>query len=188
MWSWARDQSGESEHPSQFERAERSELENRFDQMSDPTVVQTQKFNEFLLHPQASQIRALLKSAIGAAGLLEVDRGIYWGVTVCPDKDAIARLNVSNRVLLNVLRDQSVEVFLLDEKMRFTRSLRNQTLYEGFTSLKGSAMLVFASYEVATEAFKNRAIQRYFRNHSRADWRRLPNSKWHNPLTNSLLL
>ena len=156
--------------------------------MSEPTAVQNQKFNEFLRNPHASQIRALLKTAIDAAGLLESDRGIYWGVTVCPDKIAVARLNVSNRVLLNVQRDQSVEVFLLDETLRFNRLPRKLELYEGFPSLTGSAMLVFANYEDATTALTNRAIQRYLRNHSLAEWRKLPNSKWHNPLANSLLL
>ncbi len=156
--------------------------------MSEPSSVQSEKFNEFLRNPHASQIRALLKTAIGAAGLLESDRGIYWGVTVCPDKIAVARLNVSNRVLLDVQRNQSVEVFLLDVTMRFNRLPRSLKLYEGFPSLKGSAMLVVTDYEKATATLNNRAIQKYFQNHSLADWRRLPNSKWHNPLANSLLL
>lgn len=156
--------------------------------MSEPSPVQTKKFNEFLQSSSAGQVHALLRVAISAANLRSEDLGVYWGITVCPDKDSLARLNVSNRVLLDVRRTGSVDIFLLDRTMRFNRLPMSLKLYEGFDSLPGSAILEASSYEEATTALGNRAVQKYFRQHSLAEWRKLPNPKWHNPLANSLLL
>jgi hypothetical protein len=145
------------------------------------------KFEKFLSDPRSPQVTKLLKVAVAAAELNKEDLGIYWGVTVCPDKDAFARINVSNRILFSIDMDCQVIVLVLEHELGMGRLPKKMRWSSGFPTVEDSQAVVFENLSEAEKAFGMKAFNKAFIAHSKTQWRKLPNSKWHNPLTNSFL-
>jgi len=149
---------------------------------------QRAKFEKFLSDPRSPEVTKLLKIAVAAADLKIEDLGIYWGVTVCPEKDIFARINVSNRILFDIHMDCLVVVLVLTHEFGKGRLPKWLQLSSGFPKIDGSRTAIFKNLSAAKKAFGMKAFNQAFIAHSKTQWRKLPNSKWHNPLTNSFLI
>jgi hypothetical protein len=160
------------------------------------SAAQKQKFAKFGKLGDADQIIAVLKGLVVAGGLTRASRGRQWGVTVCPDKYALMRLNAGNRCHADVvdlngywhLRLYVIAPLLngtLDPKFKVTAGTRAAI---GFREVPNSLELRIPLQE-ATETVANAAhVADAFREHinygSRKD---LPNAAWHNSLVDQLL-
>ncbi len=159
------------------------------------TAPQQKKFDQFLSLPESAAYIELLKRAIEAAELTIETCGVNWGVTVCPDKDTIFRINRGNIALLDLCKgvfDQSdAELFIkaavIDSKLGF-RTPRGIDLYPGFTNRNEESLFAIGTWEKwGTRFFDDKKVARAFKAHSDDSVRNLPNPNWHNPLVSSLL-
>lgn len=149
---------------------------------------QRAKFEKFLGDPRSPEVTKLLKIAVAAAELKIEDLGVYWGVTVCPEKDIFARINVSNRMLFDIDVDCQVVVLVLTHEFGKGRLPKRLQLRSGFPKIEGSRTVIFKNLSKAKKAFGMKAFNQAFIAHSKTKWRKLPDPKWHNPLTNSFLI
>ncbi len=163
------------------------------------TDIQQKKFDEF----QESQLRheaiEFVKAAIAAAGLAESERGVTWGVTVCPDKETIIRLNVGNIAQLSVRQGRVAKKDSLGSRERITVAVRKQAL--GWLGIPGSLSdqagfvdwvddsIILRGYfdQWASRFFKKKRLAVAFADHARAAHKRMPDVNWHNPLVDALI-
>lgn len=156
---------------------------------------QQTKFDKFQRHPLREASLQFVKKAVGVAGLIsEQSLGSDWGVTVCPDSDAVIRVNRGNYALLDVRhvrRDGKVATFFVAAVVgtkRLERALPSSLrLREGFQKHVDDSMVVLGSLEEwAGRFFEIPEIAVGFRAHAHTGRTRLPNAAWHNPLTDHL--
>lgn len=160
------------------------------------SAAQQQKFTKFGKLAEADRIVDVLKGLVAAGGLTRASRGTQWGVTVCPDKYALMRLNAGNRCHADVvdlrgywhLRLYVVAPLLngsLDPKFKVTPGTRAAI---GFKEVPDSLELRIPLGE-ATGAVANAPhVAKAFKGHINFGTRKeLPNAAWHNPLMDRLL-
>jgi hypothetical protein len=159
------------------------------------TAPQQKKFDQFLSLPESAAYVELLKRAIHAAELTSETCGVNWGVTVCPDKDTILRINRGNIALLDLCKGLFepsdpklfIRAAVIDSKLGFTTP-RGIDLYPGFTNRNKESLFAIGTWDKwGTKFFDEKKIARAFKAHSEDSERNLPNPNWHNPLVNSLL-
>lgn len=159
------------------------------------TPPQQKKFDQFLSLAESAAYIELLKRAIQAAELTIETCGVNWGVTVCPDKDTIFRINRGNIALLDLCKgflDPSdpgllIKAAVIDSELGVLTP-RGIDLYQGFTNRLKESLLAVGRWEKwGTTFFDNKKIVRAFKAHSDASVRNLPNPNWHNPLVTTLL-
>jgi hypothetical protein len=111
-------------------------------------------------------------------------------VTVAVAKDSLLRLNVGNRVLMDVRprRDASavIELMIVGEVEIPEELKRGVVLREGFEAVEGSAMIAFP-IENAPEVLELVGLFDAVRAHADASGRNLPQENWHNPMSELLL-
>jgi hypothetical protein len=160
------------------------------------TVPQQKKFDQFLGLPESANYVELLKRAIKAAELTSNSLGVDWGVTVCPDKNTIFRINRGNIALLDLGSgfveppDSTIliKAAVIDSELGVLTP-RGITLYPGFTNRHKESLFAVGRWEKwETKFFDEKKIARAFKAHSDASVRNLPNSNWHNPLVDGLIL
>lgn len=160
------------------------------------SAAQQQKFTKFGKLDDADRIVSVLRGLVAAGGLTRATRGVQWGVTVCPDKYALMRLNAGNRCHADVvdlrgswhLRLYVVAPLLngtLDPRFKVTPGTRAAI---GFKEVPNSLELRIP-LEEATGTVANAAhVAKAFREHLNFGARKnLPNAAWHNPLMDRLL-
>lgn len=159
------------------------------------TAPQQKKFDQFLSLPESAAYVELLKRAIQAAELTRETCGVNWGVTVCPDKDTIFRINRGNIALLDLCKGlfepSDLELFIkaavIDSKLGIMTP-RGVDFYPGFTNRIKESLFAIGTWEKwGTKFFDEKKIARAFKAHSDASVRNLPNPNWHNPLVEELI-
>ena len=156
------------------------------------------KFESFQVHPLRDRALRLMRDAINAAGLSLSTLGQDWGVTVCPDKKTVFRINRGNYALLDLRllppdddpddrEELCVVVAVLDTELG--RKIPKGTLdYEGFTKHVKDSLILIAPFDGAGERIlEDKKTRRAFAGHAAANVRKLPNPNWHNPAVNQLL-
>jgi len=163
------------------------------------TDTQQKKFAKF----QEAQLREeaieFVKAAIAAAKLAESERGVTWGVTVCPDNETIIRLNVGNIAQLSVLHGWVTKNDPSGNRGRISVAVRKRSL--GWLGIPGSLgdqvgfvdwvddSIVLTGYldQWASRFFKKKRLAAAFADHAREARKRMPDSNWHNPMVDQLL-
>jgi hypothetical protein len=160
------------------------------------SAAQQQKFTKFSRLDDAEHIVDILKGLVDAAGLDRSSRGRQWGVTVCPDKYALMRLNAGNRCHADIVDLNGIwtlRIFVvaplinggLDPRFKITPGTRAAL---GFPEVPDSLELRIPLTEASNAVAREDHVKRAFREHVNSGARRdLPNASWHNPLMDGLL-
>ena len=152
------------------------------------TQVQIDKYEKFLSDPRSPKVIKFLRAAVAAAELKDEDRGVCWGVTVYPEKAYIARLNVANRIVLQIDTGGRVSIYYIEQELGRRYFPKFWVRYDGFKKISGSKEAYFFRISHAKRALKNKQFRRAYEAHAKTQWRTLPDTNWHNPLTNSFLI
>jgi len=163
------------------------------------TDIQQNKFDKF----QESQLRyeaiEFVKAAIAAAGLVDSERGVTWGVTVCPDNETIIRLNVGNVAQLSVQTRRAASRESSEDRFRVIVAVCKEAIgwpgipgslsdQEGFIRWVDDSVVLIGDFDRwAKRLFKKKRLASAFAQHAREANKRMPDSNWHNPLVNRLL-
>jgi hypothetical protein len=151
---------------------------------------QLTKFAEFEQLPVRDEVLAFVAAAIKAADLIPSERGSTWGVTVCPDRKTVHRLNVGNVAQMSVYRGEPMDISIAVchdaiGLLGLPVSLSSQ---EGFVRCVDDSVLLYGNFdEWSTRVFKKKRIVRAFALHAQHAHRRMADTNWHNPLINDLL-
>jgi hypothetical protein len=141
----------------------------------------------------------LVRKAIQVASLSDSDRGVSWGVTVCPDSDSLIRLNVGNVAQLSVTKGRktrlnpSGEVYtvvaaVLESKLGFFGAPRGLETHGGFPKWVDGSATLQGSFEIwATKLFNKSKVAQAFAAHAEIAKRNFADKNWHNPLVDQLL-
>ena len=154
----------------------------------DATQVQIDKYEKFLKDPRSRKVIKFLRAAVAAAELKDEDRGVRWGVTVYPEKAYIARLNAANRIVLQIDTGGRVSIYYIEQELGRRYFPKFWVRYDGFKKISGSKEAYFFRISHAKRALKNKQFRRADEAHAKTQWRTLPDTNWHNPLTNSFLI
>ena len=154
----------------------------------DATQVQIDKYEKFLKDPRSRKVIKFLRAAVAAAELKDEDRGVRWGVTVYPEKAYIARLNAANRIVLQIDTGGRVSIYYIEQELGRRYFPKFWVRYDGFKKISGSKEAYFFRISHAKKALKNKQFRRAYEAHAKTQWRTLPDTNWHNPLTNSFLI
>ena len=154
----------------------------------DATQVQIDKYEKFLKDPRSRKVIKFLRAAVAAAELKDEDRGVYWGITVYPEEDYIARLNAANRIVLQIDVRGKVSIYYIEQELGRRYFPKFWVRYDGFKKISGSKEAYFFRISHAKRALKNKQFRRAYEAHAKTQWRTLPDTNWHNPLTNSFLI
>ena len=154
----------------------------------DATQVQIDKYEKFLKDPRSRKVIKFLRAAVAAAELKDEDRGVRWGVTVYPEKAYIARLNAANRIVLQIDTGGKVSIYYIEQELGRRYFPKFWVRYDGFKKISGSKEAYFFRISHAKRALKNKQFRRAYEAHAKTQWRTLPDTNWHNPLTNSFLI
>ena len=154
----------------------------------DATQVQIDKYEKFLKDPRSRKVIKFLRAAVAAAELEDKDRGVCWGVTVYPEKAYIARLNAANRIVLQIDTGGKVSIYYIEQELGRRYFPKFWVRYDGFKKISGSKEAYFFRISHAKRALKNKQFRRAYEAHAKTQWRTLPDTNWHNPLTNSFLI
>lgn len=164
-----------------------------------PTPAQQDKFGEFQKRPQRFDGIKVLKNVISHSELSSADRGTTWGVTVCPDRDTLIRLNVGNVSQFSIQRgisktiDPTGNIFFVVLAVHrgalgirgVPRGLQERT---GFTKHVDESIIIFGPMDRWSERiFERPRVVRAMRKHVQVALRTLPDTNWHNPLVDSLI-
>ncbi|MEY4161681.1 MAG: hypothetical protein RI939_410 [Actinomycetota bacterium] len=163
------------------------------------TEVQLEKFEAFQVHPLRDRALKLMKSAIEAAGLSLSTLGQDWGVTVCPDRKTVFRINRGNYALLDMRmmalsdgpnpKEEMCVVLAVVESQLGRRNPKGTVCFEGFVKHVPDSMVLCAVFDgVGERLLEDKKTCRAFAAHSLTGVRKLPNPKWHNPAVNQLLI
>jgi len=163
------------------------------------TDIQQKKFDKF----QESQLRHeaidFVRAAIAAAGLAESERGVTWGVTVCPDNETIIRLNVGNIAQLSVRYGRVAKKDPAGSRERIAVAVRKRALgwmgipgslsdQEGFPDWVDDSIILRGYFDQwASRFFKKKRLALAFAEHVREAHKKMPDANWHNPLVDALL-
>ncbi len=154
------------------------------------TDVQLRKYEQFCAMDQSEAVVDVLRDVVAEVDLSLDEVGQRWGVTVAVAKDSLLRLNVGNRVLMDVRprRDASaaIELMIVGEVEIPEELKRGVVLREGFEAVEGSAMIAFP-IENAPEVLELVGLFDAVRAHADASGRNLPQENWHNPMSELLL-
>jgi hypothetical protein len=152
----------------------------------EPTAIQVRKAEQFRGHPLRADAVRLACAVIEVAGLDPDGQGRAWGVTLCPDRNCVIRVNVGNQAIADLRSDgRAYLMMILDGKK--PRLPRTAEMFKGFEATPGSILVVVdvsdCDHVLATRECRE-AIQR----HALASgYRDLPNSNWDNPLSSAVL-
>lgn len=160
---------------------------------------QEEKFAKFQRQPEGSAAIALVRKAIEVASLSDSDRGVSWGVTVCPDSDSLIRLNVGNVAQLSVRKgrktrfDPSGEMYaivaaVVESNLGFFGAPRGLETHGGFPKWVDGSATLQGPFEIwATKLFDKSKVADAFAAHASIAKRNFADKNWHNPLVNPLL-
>jgi len=163
------------------------------------TDIQQKKFDEFQELQLCHEAIEFVKAAIASAGLAESERGVTWGVTVCPDNETIIRLNIGNIAQLSVRHGRVAKKDPLGSRERITLAVRKRALgwlgipgslsdQEGFVNWVDDSIILRGYFDQwASRFFKKKRLALAFADHAREAHKKMPDSNWHNPLVNPLL-
>jgi hypothetical protein len=163
------------------------------------STAQEEKFAKFQRQPEGPAAIALVRKAIQVASLSDSDRGVSWGVTVCPDSDSLIRLNVGNVAQLSVTKGRktrlnpSGEVYtvvaaVLESKLGFFGAPRGLETHGGFPKWVDGSATLQGSFEIwATKLFNKSKVAQAFAAHAEIAKRNFADKNWHNPLVDQLL-
>lgn len=153
------------------------------------SAAQQKKFDTFVKRADRELLLELAVETIIAADLDWDELGIRWGITVCVDRTSVLRLNVGNRVLLDVTTEHGVQLFVVHPSDRSADWVGEVAVYEGFPQVKDSLRLVTDGPDDMIELLlDSEDLANEVRDHAEASGRDLPRDDWHNPLIDELLL
>lgn len=160
------------------------------------SAAQQQKFTKFSRLAERDRILVVLETLVSKGELLRSERGDRWGVTVCPDKLTLMRLNAGNRCHSDVVDIDGywhLRVYVVaglvggrvDSHFKLTESTKCRP---GFREVSNSMELRLPLSEANDSLLDDSRVASAFRAHLESGPRRaLPNSAWHNPLLDPLL-
>ncbi len=155
-----------------------------------PTDVQKSKFEKFMKHPLKDRAIEFLNYVISAADLDIKNIGMTWGVTLCANSKSVLRVNVSNRYLADVFVTKSYPdgralICLIGEPQVIgPQSMR---VHDGFENIENSKIITCDLGRDLSRLISERSVQNALKAHAETFVRKLPNSKWHNPLSVALI-
>ena len=163
------------------------------------TKVQSDKLELFRRHPIFEDAVQLMRQAIQVAGLSNETLGVDWGVTVCPDRHTIFRINRGNYALID-LRDEPVDdsnrpeyetvivLAVIGSELGRITPLSVIHSQPGFVRHVPDSVALFVEYYgKGKKILENKKVARAFAEHAATNSRKLPNPNWHNPAVNVLL-
>jgi hypothetical protein len=151
------------------------------------TEQQQGQFNDFVRRRSAAAAMELAVEAIIAAGLEWGSLGSRWGITVC-DSDSVLRLNVGKRFLLDVTREQGIQLLVMlppEHPADWGEAVR---VVPGYTDVEHSRRLIAAHPDHLTELLLDSVeLGPFVRAHAELSGRDLPRPDLHNPFVNEWL-
>jgi hypothetical protein len=160
------------------------------------TAAQQQKFAKFSRLGEHEKLVTVLRTLIARGDLSRSDRGTHWGVTVCPDKLTLMRLNAGNRCHADVVDVGGIwhlRIYVIakltdgrvDPHFKLTK---NTKCARGFTEVPDSLEIRVPLSECTVELLGDHRVVEAFRAHLGSGSRKtLPNSAWHNSLVDQIL-
>lgn len=148
---------------------------------------QRTKFNTFMERADAQSLIECAVHTVFAAGLDLDGMGVRWGMTGCVDQTSYLRLNVGQRVLLDIA-PQGIDLFAVHPRNTPAPWRYGGVLYGGFPEVKDSIRLVARDpHDLIDLLADHPDLAAAVRLHAEASPRPLPRSEWHNPLLNDLI-
>lgn len=152
------------------------------------TEAQRKKFNAFMTRPDVQSVIECAVQTVFAAGLDLDGMGVRWGITACVDKNSVLRLNVGQRVLLDVT-SHGIELFAVHPRGEPAAWRYGGMLYGGFPEVKDSVRLIARDPHDVIDLLANHPeLASKVRSHAEASSRPLPRSDWHNLLLDDLIV
>lgn len=160
----------------------------------EATDVQKHKYEKFNKHELSKECVSFLNQLIQSSGLNIFEIGVVWGVTVMPDAETLMRINIGNyefarvshsktwsdgRVMICIKGEPRLPV-LIPASFSWRKS--------GFKALDEDYALFMALGRDSTKVLGMKKLQPSIRNGAESRMLRgLPNSNWHNPMTEELI-
>lgn len=158
--------------------------------MTTPTELQSAKYEKFMKHPLKEKAVEYLNLIVTAANLDLDDLGVTWGVTLCVDAKSVLRVNVSNRYLADVIyskaKPDGVALMCVIGKPPIAGP-RSMHVHNGFHTIKNSTILTCDLGGDSTSLISEIAVKNALKAHANTQVRKIPNPKWHNPHSESLI-
>jgi hypothetical protein len=158
------------------------------------TDVQKRKYEKFNKHELSGESIEFLKQLIQSSGLDISEIGVSWGVTVMPSPETMLRVNIGNyefarvshsksggdgRVMICVKGEPQLPV-LIPGSLSWVKS--------GFKALNDDFAVFVTLGRDSTKVLGMKKIQAGSRDGAKSRMSRdLPNSNWHNPMTEELI-
>ena len=164
--------------------------------MSQPisaTGVQQEKFELFMAHELKTPSIEFLNQIVDVANLSQSDLGTDWGVTLCPTDATVLRINIGNwefaRVGSHSDIGTSAAMMAITGKPTWTLGLPSSFAWQtGSESIENDVCLWTALGKHSTKTLSKKRIQVALKAAAVARRvRALPNSNWHNPLSEQIL-
>ena len=158
-----------------------------------PTGVQQEKFELFMAHELKTLSIEFLNQIVEVANLSQSDLGKVWGVTLCPTDAAVLRINIGNwefaRVGSHSGIGTSAAMMAIIGKPTWTLGLPSSLIWKkGFEGIEKDVVLWTALGKHSTKTLSKKRIQVALKAAAVARRvRALPNSNWHNPLSEQIL-
>lgn len=167
---------------------ERSGISPHADDVEIPaTDTQKRKYETFEQSPLRSNAVELIQSIVSVNDL-QLDRiGEDWGIIVAPTPGIVARVNVGMRTVVELDREGLVYLYMLGSRSDLVDVSDSVAEGPGFKPLPDSYCLVAKVGDDVTVLLGNPGVLAQHRALVAHGYRRLLNSKWHNPLTRDLV-
>ena len=160
----------------------------------EATDVQKRKYEKFINHEFKDESVEFLNQIIEYSELKFSDIGITWGVTVMPDAKTLIRVNIGNYEFVNVSQSKSGEecrvLICVKGKPRLpvlipkSLSVRKS----GFKLLVDDFAMYMTLGKDSAKMLGMKDIQAAIREGAKSRMKKgLPNSNWHNPMTEELI-
>jgi hypothetical protein len=153
----------------------------------EPSAPQQTKYDTFIKLPDHITWLACTAEVAERAGLDWEDLGTRWGITVCASKTSTVRLNVGNRLLLDIRPDGAMNLFIVHPLSEPADWAGEVDVYNGFEQVKDSLCLVANDPDTLFHLLTFEDIPIKLQRHAEASGRALPRPEWHNPLVEQLL-
>jgi hypothetical protein len=161
----------------------------------EATDVQKRKYEKFIKHELSEETIKFLNGLIQSSGLNISEIGVSWGVTVMPDAETMMRVNIGNhefarvshskswgdgRVMICVMGEPRLPV-LIPASLSWRKS--------GFKALDEDYAMFMTLGKDSAKVLGMKKLQPSIRKGAESRMLRdLPNSNWHNPMTEALIV
>ena len=149
--------------------------------------VQVRKYERFVATDAHVEAILATQQVIDLDGLERSEIGRTWGITVCPDRHVLVRLNVGRREVMTIRPDGSMRLYLVGDPNELDRAPGPTTSHRGMGGLPDSHAVGLPIDQALQWLDQSRTLSSQHRRLVEQSTGPPIRRNWHNPLVEQLL-